>query len=176
MPMTSAQQTRRAPRTDLPRVPGRNPARFWLLPLLMLFSSAIGCRATVPKEPPLDPMELGTLEDVLSGPVVWDSVVGTATLLALGQSAHVERLLAWRAARAAEARQDAVLVDASGLEPAALQALEDSLVLAAVDPGGVILIDREGRWVRRLAGPAELPVVVDFLPDGRVGLRSPLAP
>jgi hypothetical protein len=146
------------------------------LPLLLLLGPAAACRATVPKEPPTQPVELGPLEDVLGGDVTWETVATPSTQVALGTADDLERLLAWRSSRSAEARSNVLLVDVSTLTAAALQSVEDSLVLAAVDPGGAILIDRGGRWVRRLAGPASLPVVIDFLPDGRVGLRLPLSP
>lgn len=142
--------------------------------LLALTASA--CQTPIAKEPSLDPLALGPLEDVLSGPVEWSAVCSPGTLLALGGPADLERLLAWRTARAADSSAGLVLVDASGLDAAGAEALQDTLVLAALEPGGPLLLDRGGRWARRLCGPQAPPLLVDFLPDGRVALRRPLAP
>lgn len=156
------------------RLPARRACALLGAVLFALSSSA--CQTPIAKEPALDPLALGALEDVLSGPVEWNAVRPTGALLALGGPADVERLLAWRSARAADSSADVVLVDVSGLDTAAAEALQDTLVLAALEPGGPLLLDRGGRWVRRLAGPDAPPLVVDFLADGRVALRRPLAP
>lgn len=125
-------------------------------------------------------VELGIAPDVLAGASPMEEVVsGWPTTFLVGDARDVTNLLAARTELVDQVLGGEVVtvVDAAGLGPLDLAPLEEALVEAALDDGGAILMDTDGRLSRNLSGVAQRPTLVRLSADrvvlARVALEDP---
>ena len=125
-------------------------------------------------------VELGLAPEVLAGASPMDEVVsGWPSTFLIGNARDVTRLLGARTDLAGQVLGGEVVtvVDAAGLGPLDLAPLEETLVEAALENYGAILLDTDGSLSRRLSGVAQRPTLVRLSEErvvlARVALDDP---
>lgn len=133
-----------------------------------------GAAATYPMwrpKPPLPPLTLGNVSDVLGEEVAAQELLGSFPVTVhVGPASAVDALLAARSGSA----DTATIVDVSTLDLVARETLTARLVEAALEDGGAIAIDAAGVTVRQLAGSLDGAARVEVDAAGHVAERRPL--
>lgn len=138
---------------------------------VILGLGVVCCRGVLVKPESVD---LGEVEDVLSGPTTLDALaVAWPVDLLVVEARALDAGREWRRTLAAGGPL-VLVVDAGDLESFDQDALADRLVEPALDDAGPIVIDRNGDVARALGGVLAPPVLVRLEEGGAVAARIAL--